>query len=270
MMLIESRSNQWVKYIKKLSRRHFRDREGLFAVEGVRAVEEVLKSNSRIEIIAYSLPVRSAFRGQKLIDDAQRQGIHTVRVTEKIMAELSDTETPQGVLAVVHQAHVKLSDILSNAPSNVTPLLVLVDGIQDPGNLGNIIRTSASAGAQGVILLPGTVDLYNPKTLRSAMGNIFKVPVVVAGERVRVIQKLKNAGLKLVVGDLNTNTVVFEIDLTGPVVIVVGNEGGGVQDDLLKMAGSRVKIPMSAGVDSLNVAVAASIMIYEVVRQRYN
>lgn len=266
MPLVESKNNSRVKYVKKLARRRFRDREGKFVLEGFRAVEEVLKLSGTVEFILFSPSARATSRGEQLFAAAREAGIAAVEVAENIMRDLAGTETPQGVLAVVCRREVSLDDILSTSPS----LLVLVDGVQDPGNLGTIVRTSAGAGAQGLILLPGTVDLYNPKTLRSTMGNIFKLPVVMAGQRSEVLKKIRNAGLELVVGDPRAEKAVFEIDLTGPVVIAVGNEARGVQEDILMHSRHRVHIPMSAGVDSLNVAVAAGIMLYEVVRQRYN
>lgn len=266
MVLVKSKSNKWVKYIKKLFRRRFRGRESKFVVEGIRVIEEILESDVPVEVVLFSSQVKFTPRGCELIRIAQKSGITVLEVTEKIMNELSDTETPQGILAVVHRVDVNLDEIISSSPS----LLVLVDGVQDPGNLGTIIRTAAGGGVEGVILLPGTVDLYNPKTLRSTMGNIFKIPIVVARDREEVLRKLSDAGLKLIVGDPSAKKAVFEVGLTGPVIIVVGNEGNGVKEDLLKLAGNVVNIPMSPGVDSLNVAVAAGIMIYEVLRQRYS
>jgi len=179
VVFVSSSSNKWVKYVKKLSRRRFRDREGKFILEGVRAVEEGLKAAEVIEIIMVSPRVIASARGQRLIGDAEKAGIMTVEVADNVMADLSDTETPQGVLAVARRRDEVLAEILDSSPS----LLVLVDGVQDPGNLGTIVRTAAGAGAQGLILLPGTVDLYNPKTLRSSMGNIFQLSIIDKGER---------------------------------------------------------------------------------------
>lgn len=262
---MESKYNKWIKYVKKLARRRFRDREGKFILEGFRAVEEVLDAGGAVEVLMFSPSAKSTAYGGKLLRVAGKAGITVVEVAESIMNELSDTETPQGVLAVVRRPQVSLEDIISRSPS----LLVLVDGVQDPGNLGTIIRTSAGAGVQGVILMPGTVDLFNPKTLRSTMGNVLKLPVFMAGRRDDVLNKLKGAGLKFIVGEPEAQKVVFEVDFTGPVLITVGSEGHGVQEDILKLAEDRVHIPLT-GVDSLNVAVATGIMLYEVIRQRYD
>jgi len=265
-VVLVSSSNKWVKYVKKLSRRRFRDREGKFVLEGVRAVEEGLKASDIIEIIMVSPRLRASERGEQLIENAGKTGITTVEVSDNVMAGLSDTETPQGVLAVARRRNEALAEILDSSPS----LLVLVDGVQDPGNLGTIVRTAAGAGAQGMILLPGTVDLYNPKTLRSSMGNIFQLPIIDKGNRKEILHTLEDAGLTFITGDPGAQRPVYGVDLTVPVVIVVGSEAHGVQSDILALTGYRVIIPMAKGVESLNVAVAAGIMLYEVIRQRHN
>jgi len=180
---VSSNSNKWVKYVKKLSRRRFRDREGKFVLEGVRAVEEGLKASGAVEVVIFSASAGLTDRGSQLLENAAKTGMKTLEVNENVMSELSNTETPQGVLAVVRRREVSLHDLLGLSPS----LLVVVDSIRDPGNLGTIIRASAGAGACGIILMPGTVDLYNPKTLRSLMGNIFQIPIVNVAERFEVL-----------------------------------------------------------------------------------
>lgn len=262
--LLESRSNKKVKYIKKLARRRFREKEGKFIVEGLRAVEEILEVSKAIDFVVYNGAIRNNPRGSELLSLIKGLNLPAFEVDENIFKELSSTETPQGILAVVCRPEISLKEIMANAPT----LLVLVDGIQDPGNLGTLVRTCAAIGVDGMILLPGTVDLYNTKTLRSTMGNIFKIPIVIAQHRDLLLKELKSSGLHIIVGEPESSKAIFEVDLTVPVVIAVGNEGNGVQEDLCLYADNKVKIPMSAGIDSLNVAVASGIMLYEVVRQR--
>ena len=266
MVPVSSNSNKWVKYVKKLSRRRFRDREGKFVLEGVRAVEEGLKASGAVEVVIFSASAGLTDRGSQLLENAAKTGMKTLEVNENVMSELSNTETPQGVLAVVRRREVSLHDLLGLSPS----LLVVVDSIRDPGNLGTIIRASAGAGACGIILMPGTVDLYNPKTLRSLMGNIFQIPIVNVAERFEVLSQLEKAGLKFVIGEPGASKAVFEVNLTVPVAIVIGSEAHGVQPDIMARPGYRVNIPMSKGVESLNVAVAAGILLYEVIRQRHD
>jgi len=266
VVLVSSNSNKWVKYVKKLSRRRFRDREGKFVLEGVRAVEEGLKAGGAVEVVMFSASAGLTARCSQLLENVAKAGIKTLEVNENVMSELSNTETPQGVLAVVSRQEVTLHDMLRLSPS----LLVVVDSVQDPGNLGTIIRTSAGAGVCGIILMPGTVDLYNPKTLRSLMGNIFQIPIINAAERSEVLAQLEKVGLKFVIGEPRAPKTVFDVNLTVPVAVVIGSEAHGVQPDIMARSGYRVNIPMSQGVESLNVAVAAGILLYEVIRQRHD
>ena len=146
---------------------------------------------------------------------------------------------------------------------------MLADKIQDPGNMGTIIRTAHAAGALGVILTKGTVDIYNEKTLRATMGSIFKIPVIYDND-LSLVQKLRDSGFKLVTSSLDTDKNFYDIDLREKIIISVGNEGNGISDEIYDLCDLKVKIPMPGGAESLNVAVAASIMMYEVVRQKNN
>lgn len=181
------------------------------------------------------------------------------------MAELADTESPQGVLAQVVMPSHSLDDLLS---TDRTPLLVIVDGIQDPGNLGTIVRTADAMAATGVVLLKGTVDLYNAKTLRSTMGSIFHLPVVTVDDLVYLLDLLAAKNIKLVVGEPRLGEPIQTLDLTQPVALVVGNEANGVSAQILNQADLRATIPMLGRAESLNAGVACSIMLYEAVRQR--
>jgi TrmH family RNA methyltransferase len=154
------RHNQRVKLLRRLGRRKYREEEGLFLVEGLRFVEEALSSGWLVELVACAEKATVSPRGKALLQAAEAASLPVMEVDEKLLAELADTKTPQGVLAVVRQKQVRLCDFLS--PGKI-PLLLVVDGVQDPGNLGAIIRTADAAGAGGVLLLKGTVDLYNPK-----------------------------------------------------------------------------------------------------------
>jgi TrmH family RNA methyltransferase len=143
---------------------------------------------------------------------------------------------------------------------------ILADRIQDPGNMGTIIRTAHAAGASGVITTEGTVDIYNEKTMRSTMGSIFHIKVIEDSD-LKIIKELKNRGFKLVVSTLDTDKNFFDVSLKDNVIIAVGNEGNGISDRVQSIADIKVKIPMPGGAESLNVGVAASIMVFEKVRQ---
>ncbi|SHE32671.1 TrmH family RNA methyltransferase [Desulforamulus putei] len=263
--MITSSQNPKIKYIRKLSQRTFRQKERKFLVEGIRLVEEALNSPWRTECFVYTSRGIQSHRGGCLLEAAVQKGAQIFQVPDSLMAELAATETPQGVLAVLWQPDYTLADVL--APGQ-PPLVVMVDGVQDPGNLGTIIRSADAAGAGGVILLKGTVDLYNPKTLRSTMGSLFHLPVVTAEDVTGALDYLASAGITLVVGDPAGGQPVFHADLKGPVAFVVGNEGVGPRPAIYGYKHRKVTIPMPGRAESLNVAMATSIMLYEAVRQR--
>ncbi|MGK0465958.1 TrmH family RNA methyltransferase, partial [Clostridium sp.] len=168
---------------------------------------------------------------------------------------------PQGIIAIVRN---KLVEIRYE-----DGFYVLADKIQDPGNMGTIIRTAHAAGALGVIITKGTVDIYNEKTLRATMGSIFKMPVIYDSD-LSTVEKLRDDGFKLVTSSLECDKNFYDIHLKGKVIITVGNEGNGISEDVYAISDLKIKIPMPGGAESLNAAVAASIMIYEVVRQKNN
>lgn len=264
-MIITASQNPRIKYIRKLSQRGFRERERKLLVEGIRLVEEALASNWRAESFIYTLEAVQSERGARLLAEAEVKCRHILPVTPAIMAEISDTETPQGVMAVLWQPDYALADVL---PPGQSSLVVVVDGVQDPGNLGTIVRSADAAGATGVILLKGTVDIYNPKTLRSTMGSLFHLPVVPAEDVPAALKYLTSAGITLIVGDPADGAPVYDINLKVPVGLVVGNEGTGPGNGVLQFEYVKVTIPMPGRAESLNVAMATSILLYEAVRQR--
>lgn len=264
-MIITSAQNPKIKYIRRLSQRNFRQKERKFLVEGVRLVKEALHSPWRTECFVYTPQVIQSRRGAGLLEVAMSKGVEVFQVPDSIMAELADTETPQGVLAVLWQPDYTLSDVL---PPGQPPLVVVVDGVQDPGNLGTIIRSADAAGAGGVVLLKGTVDLYNPKTLRSTMGSLFHLPVVTAEDATGALGYLASVGVTLVVGNPVGGEPISHVDLKVPVGFVVGNEGAGPRVSVYEYKHRKVTIPMPGRAESLNVAMATSIMLYEAVRQR--
>ncbi|RYD06906.1 hypothetical protein N752_01900 [Desulforamulus aquiferis] len=250
----------------KLAQGNFRRKERKLVAEGIRLVEEAALSDWTMEALFYTLEAAESERVSKIIERAETKGANLYPVSEQIMAEMAGTEKPQGILAVLWQPDYALTDVL---PHGFPALVVVVDGIQDPGNLGTIVRSADAAGATGVILLKGTVDLYNQKAIRSTMGSLFHMPVVTAGDIEGSLEYLISTGLKLLIGDPVKGGPIFEEDLSIPIGIVVGNEGMGPRDEVLAVSHKKVNIPMPGRAESLNVAMAASIMLYEAVRQRY-
>ncbi len=260
-----SRYNPRIKYIRRLGIRRFRDREKRFVAEGVRFVEEALASAWPVEAVVYCSRVSESPRGEELLKKADSLNIAVIKIDESLFDELAGTETPQGVLAVVRQGTFALEDLhLAPAPS----LLVVVDGVQDPGNLGTIVRSADAARAGGVILLKGTADIYNPKACRATMGSIFHVPVIQGQAAEEVLTYLARNAIVTIAGDPRGEKVLAGVDLTRPCALIVGSESEGIGAALMKRVDEKARIPMPGRAESLNVAVAVSILLYEALRQR--
>jgi len=258
MNIIESKDNLIIKEVKKLHKRKSRIEKGQFIIEGFRFVEEALKSSFKVEYLFISESALNKYNSLN-IKDFITEETKVYVVKNNIIKELCETDNPQGIVAVVWNKKIELTDSVG--------FYILVDKIQDPGNLGTIIRSAHASGALGVITTKGTVDVYNDKALRSTMGSIFNISVKEDVE-FHITNKLKENGFKFIVSSLDTEKNFYNIDLKGKVVICVGNEGNGISEEVYCLADEKVKIPMPGGAESLNAAVAASIMMYEVVRQR--
>ncbi|WP_027365530.1 TrmH family RNA methyltransferase [Desulfotruncus alcoholivorax] len=265
--MLVSRQNSRIKYVRRLYQKKFRDSEGKFIIEGVRFIEEAINANWTLETVFYESPVAGGDRGQQLLENLSKSGAEIIAVEKSLFREIADTESPQGILAVAKKP-TELDFKPVEWRKNEKDLLVMVDGVQDPGNLGTIIRSADAAGADCVFILKGTVDPYNPKTLRSTMGSIFHIPLVSVEDREDFLTSLHAGGWNLVVGDPVASKLLCNADLTRNTVLVIGNEASGVSEDLQRDASDLVKIPMPGRAESLNAGVAAGIMLYETVRQR--
>lgn len=257
MIYIESKENNFFKSIKKLKERRFRQKEGKFILEGFRLIEEAVKANMEIEYI-----ILSQGNEEKLYNSSLKEVINDDKIyvfSSSLFLQISSTEHPQGVIAVVKNK--KMTIDLDGG------FFLVCDKVQDPGNLGTIIRTGHAAGVDGIILTKGTVDIYNDKTIRSTMGSIFYVPIFYDDEDFSIIKKLKDNGVALVTTSLEESKNFFEENLKGKIMLAVGNEGNGISNELFELASKKVKIPMPGGAESLNVAIATSIILFEKVRQ---
>ncbi|MTI79707.1 MAG: RNA methyltransferase [Firmicutes bacterium] len=259
------KTNPKIKYLRKLSRRQFRQQENTFIIEGIRFVEELLGSDWIVKGLFYSTKLLDNDRGKTLLTEAEKQKVHCYQVSEQLLSDIADTDNPQGILAMVKMPSFQLQDAWQQQKPS---LVVLVDGVQDPGNLGTIIRTADAAAASGVLLLKGTVDLYNPKTLRATMGSLFHLPVVPVENAEETINLLRSGGIKLVIGQPQGGEPIHKIDLIGSVALVVGSEANGPSEETIAAADLVATIPMPGNAESLNAAVAGAIMMYEAVRQR--
>lgn len=256
MLEIESKNNNLFKEIKKLKEKKHRIKSNKYLIEGLRFVEEAIKSKVSIDSIIFTESFKEKNPDLFL---KINENIKLIQMNEALLKQLCSTENPQGIVGVINMQNKELKS---------GELVVLVDKVQDPGNMGTIIRTAHAAGAAGIVMTKGTVDIYNDKTLRSTMGSVFYIPIV-EDDSLDFVKSLKKEGYKLVVSSLQGKNNFFEENLQGKVMIAVGNEGNGVSDEVYDIADIKVKIPMPGEAESLNVAVATSIMIYEKIRQSF-
>jgi RNA methyltransferase, TrmH family len=246
--------------IRDLHRQKGRARRGLTLAEGVRLVEEAVGVSGTIEAVAWSPVLEKNDRGKALLASLTAAGIDLERMEDAELEQLADTQHPQGIIAVVRAPRWALKDI----KVKMGPVLVL-DGVQDPGNTGTILRTALGLGAAGIIALPGTVEVTNPKVLRGSMGAVFRLPWVELSSN-DFLEWVRKEKMTLLAAATDGDPISgMEIRL--PAAVVVGNEGAGLSP-AVKRAGRSVSIPISPGTESLNVAVAAGILLYEVGRGR--
>jgi RNA methyltransferase, TrmH family len=243
---------------RDLKRRKARERRGLFVAEGVRAVEELVRSALRIEGIVVAPQLEEAPRGAALLADLTARGLTVESVAASEFASAAETESPQGVLGLAHIPSAALDDI---QPSEALRLLIL-DAVQDPGNVGTIVRTAAALGANAVVALPGTVDLWNAKVVRSGMGAHFQIPALHATWDELLAFRAKH-GLTLWGADA-AGAAVASDRAPKRLGIVVGNEGAGLSEVIRSSVDRLVSIPMAGHAESLNVAVAAGILLHQV------
>ncbi|KGX93410.1 23S rRNA methyltransferase [Pontibacillus halophilus JSM 076056 = DSM 19796] len=242
--MITSLQNGYVKRWKKLKRRRGREKERAFLVEGFHLVEEALKSDWTVQeiVIREDINIQNEWQGYKY-----------VQVTNEVFQEIADTDHPQGVAAVVEMKEMEWEG---------ANRVLLLDSIQDPGNLGTIIRTADAAGFDAIMLGKGTVDPYNDKVIRSTQGSIFHLPVF-QEELEEIIPSMRQEGTTVWATSLQGATPYMEKTIPDePFALLVGNEGSGVQEELLQLADERVNIPMYGQAESLNVAVATGILLY--------
>jgi TrmH family RNA methyltransferase len=256
---ITSAKNPLVKRIRSLADRTTRDAEGRMAIEGVRLVEEALAAGVRAELLLYDPDAqRENPRIKELLERASAQGIRTIEAASHVIEAASEVETPQGVIAVLEIPRHDLARVLD------TPdlLLVVVDRIQDPGNLGTIIRVADAAGASAVAVTRGTVDPRNPKSVRATMGSLFHLPVVEA-DAASLAADLKRRGVRIVVADQHGALEYTTVSLRRPLALVLGSEATGADPLWREAAEAVVRIPIYGRAESLNVAIAGALLLYE-------
>lgn len=323
--MISSTSNDKIKYMEKLRKSaSFRREEGLFPVEGIRMVREIPadrlqylyytekayeKNEQEIQAVYDGCMKRYGVDDGSSSSDALRQNEKRLNsmlpendwfqpVSDACMKKMSDTETPQGIIAAVRMEQCSLEDVTNNVMDHhdikygernddnsdytgeadgrsgldksdicFEPLILILEKLQDPGNLGTIIRTAEAAGVTGIILSKDCADIYNPKTVRSTMGAVFRMKIYVSEDILKDIERIKDKGVKVYAMHLS-GSEFYEKDFTKGTAFLIGNEGNGLSPEVSAAADEMMRIPMMGKVESLNAAISASVVSYEALRQR--
>ena len=253
--MLTSTQNDRVKYVRSLARRRARRREGRFVVEGTRLADEVVRAGIRPALVFYTETWAGTADGQRLLPSLRPADEGDWLVDEAVLAACSDTVTPQGVLAVVPTVH------LPPRPG----LILILDRLRDPGNLGTILRSAEAAGAGQALLAPGSVDAYNPKVVRGAMGAHFRLPLATV-DWPEIAARV--GGRAVWLADAAGQAAYDAVDWTVPAALIVGGEAAGAGEEAAALATGRVSIPMAGGTESLNAAMAATVILFEAARQR--
>ena len=260
--MIASTVNKQVKYVNALQKKaRLRREEGLFVAEGLRMCAEIPPERIR------TLYISDSFRKNPHCGKLTAMVRQVEVVTDTVFAALSDTRTPQGVLAVVMQHRYTLEQVMAGR-KDMPPHLMVLEHLQDPGNLGTIVRAGEGAGVTGILMDGGTVDIYSPKVVRSTMGSLLRVPFVCVENLEEALDMLKRRGIRTFAAHLPGSREYDREDYRGATAFLIGNEAGGLKPETAAKADVRIRIPMMGQVESLNAAVAASVLMFEAARQR--
>lgn len=256
---ITSTANPRIKEWASLLEKKGRDKKGLYLVEGPHLVHEALTSGSQVQAVVFAQE-----KGIPVDLEPWVQSTEWISASDDCMRKCSDTVHPQGIFAVIRKGEASIEALLSKEAG----LVIVTDGVQDPGNLGTIIRSADAAGADAVILGRGTVDLYNPKTVRSTMGSLFHLPIIEA-DLLRVLPQAKDRGIRTLSASLQAKQSCYQYDFRQSTWLIMGNEASGVAESTRQWVTDEIIIPMQGRAESLNVAMASTVLLYEAMRQRH-
>ena len=257
-MIITSKDNETIKQIKKLKEKKYRDLENSFVIEGIKLLQEAILENANIKMIVIC---------EECIKDVELNSVlkyeiakyECIYVSKKIFLGLTSVVNPQGVLAVVERNSNNMSIDYSS------DLFLVLDNVQDPGNIGTILRTADSLNLKQIVVSKDCADIYNPKVVRSTMGAIFRVNVIECDDLIKSLKDMKKHKIKIVTTSLQTDKSMYDVSFSKS-AIVIGNEANGVSEGILDLADERVKIPMIGKTESLNASVATAVILYEAMR----
>jgi TrmH family RNA methyltransferase len=293
--LLTSRDNRWLKEFRMALRGGLPTEDGFVGVEGVRLVEEALRSGCPIQAVLFSESGQRHHDRLAPLIDRPEIAFPKLRTTDRLFEGLADTEHPQGIAALVKPRETFFDELVRTPPSTCAPLLVVLAGVQDPGNVGTILRTAAAFGATGAATaasgVSGTASPFSPKALRASAGSALHLPILAGMSLPILLTQFKVAGIRTLASSVHEKAASsssavgavlappassnresllapWEVDWCQPVALLVGNEGAGLPEEVERSADARIHIPMASGVESLNAAAAAAVVFYEAARQR--
>lgn len=260
MQVISSKENELVKHIKKLKEKKYRDLHQEYIIEGIKMIREAIDENAEIKqiIICEECEKTDVIPKELMYVIAKKECVY---VTEKVFETMTGVMNPQGILAVISK------DKNQDQIDFNQEIMLALDDIQDPGNLGTILRTADSVGLNQILISKGTADAFNPKVVRSTMGAIFRVKIIECENLEETLKEIKKKKFQILVTSLQTKNSIYDVDYQNK-VIVIGNEANGVKEEIQNLAQEKVKIPMIGKTESLNASVATGIILYEYVRQK--
>ena len=259
MQKITSKENEFIKHVKKLKDKKYRDKSNEYVIEGIKLIKEALQEKAQInQIVICEDCEKSGILSDDLKYEIAKQ--ECIYVPQNIFKTISEVSTPQGILAIVEKNNIKNKD--SEIDYN-QDIIVALDDIQDPGNLGTILRTVDSIGLKQILVSKGTADSYNPKVVRSTMGAIFRVKIIECEKLSETLKQVKAHKYQVLATSLKTKNSIYDIDYNKK-VIVIGNEANGINDELISKSDKLVKIPIYGNAESLNAAISAAILMYEI------
>ena len=253
MRKITSKDNKIVKLCEQLAQKKHRDKLALYLIEGENLVEEAVKNGAGIQTVL----VREGYSGKLsgLEEDA-------FELDARLFDKLAQTETSQGIIAIVNKPQISREQFIGDAGGN----FVVLDRLQDPGNIGTILRTADAAGYKLAVVMKGTADVFSPKVVRAATGSLFRMPVVFMDSEEELLEFTRAAGKKTVATCFDTDLYYYDVNLKENIALIIGNEGNGISETLIASSDVKIKIPMHGNIESLNASVAAGILMYEAVR----
>ena len=260
MQTISSKDNELIKHIKKLKDKKERDLSNEYIIEGIKLIQEAIQENAKIKqiIICDDCEKTESIPKDLMYEIAKQECIY---VTNKVFDSITEVMNPQGILAIIEKQSKEIQI------DDKQDIILALDDIQDPGNLGTILRTADSIGLTQILVSKGTADSYNPKVVRSTMGAIFRVKIIECEDLVKTLKESKKHKFEIVVSSLQTDNSIYDINYHKK-VIVIGNEANGVKREIQDLADKKIKIPMLGKTESLNASVATGIILYEYVRQK--